>query len=228
MQERILIWDLPTRIFHWTLAASFAGAFVTAESERWRDVHVMLGFTVLGLVAFRLCWGFVGTRYARFAQFVRGPAAIVRYLKSLLMRRPEHHFGHNPAGAVAILALLGLAVLVGASGWLIYADAGGDFLEEVHEGISFAMLAVVGVHVAGVLMSSLLHRENLVRAMFDGRKIGPRDAGIVGGRAAIGVALAAAIAAFWLWSLLSEDGPPARNAAPVEQAGQAARAHDDD
>ncbi|MBI5616294.1 MAG: cytochrome b/b6 domain-containing protein [Gammaproteobacteria bacterium] len=205
MKDRILVWDLPTRIFHWTLAASFAGAFLTAESERWRDVHVMLGFTALGLVAFRLCWGLIGTRYARFSEFVRGPAEVTRYLGSLLSRQPRHYVGHNPAGALAIVALLALAVLVCASGWLLYADVGGEVFEELHEGISFAMLAVVGVHVAGVVMSSVLHRENLVRAMIDGHKEGPREAGIAGSRALIGVTLAAAIAGFWVWSMAAGD-----------------------
>jgi len=205
MKDRILVWDLPTRIFHWTLAASFAGAFLTAESERWRDVHVMLGFTALGLVAFRLCWGVFGTRYARFSEFLRGPGEVMRYLGTLLSRQPRHYVGHNPAGAVAIVALLALAVLVCASGWLLYADVGGDVFEELHEGIAFAMLAVVGLHVAGVVVSSVLHRENLVRAMIDGHKEGPREVGIAGSRALIGVTLAAAIAGFWFWSMAAGD-----------------------
>jgi cytochrome b len=170
----VKVWDVLVRIFHWSFAACFAGAWLTAESERWRDVHVMLGYTMLGLVAFRLVWGFAGPRHARFTSFVRGPAAIARYLRSLLSARPEHHLGHNPAGAVAIVLLLGLAVLAGASGWAVFNGLGGEWLEEAHEFLAGSMLAVVGVHLAGVAVSSWLHRENLVAAMLTGRKNDPR------------------------------------------------------
>ncbi len=87
----VKVWDIPVRLFHWSFAACFAGAWLTAESERFRDVHVALGYTMAGLIAFRLLWGLVGTRHARFASFVRGPAAVARYLRSLLAGRPEHH-----------------------------------------------------------------------------------------------------------------------------------------
>jgi cytochrome b len=103
---RILVWDLPVRVFHWLLVASFAGAWLTAEGEQWRLLHVSLGYTVLGLVAFRLVWGVFGTRYARFSSFIRGPSAVARYLGNLMHGRPQHYTVHNPAGAVAIVALL--------------------------------------------------------------------------------------------------------------------------
>jgi cytochrome b len=170
----VKVWDVLVRVFHWSFAACFAGAWLTSESERWRDVHVMLGYTMMGLVAFRLVWGFVGPRHARFTSFVRGPAAIARYLRSLLASHPEHHLGHNPAGAAAIVLLLGLAALAGASGWAVYNDLGGKWLEETHEFLAGAMLAVVGVHLAGVAVASWLHRENLVAAMLTGRKNDPR------------------------------------------------------
>jgi len=169
----VKVWDLLTRVFHWSFAACFAGAWLTAESERFRDVHVMLGYGMLGLVAFRLLWGFVGPANARFSNFVRGPAAIGRYLRSLLGPRPEHHLGHNPAGAVAIVLLLGLALATIAAGWATYNDLGGKWLEESHEFLAGAMLAVVGVHLAGVAASSWLHGENLVAAMLTGRKKAP-------------------------------------------------------
>ena len=97
---------------------------------------------------------------------------MARYLGSLLRGHPEPTMGHNPAGAVAIVALLALAAAVSASGWAIYNDVGGGWVEDVHEVAANLMLAVVGVHVAGVLASSWLHRENLVGAMIDGRKRG--------------------------------------------------------
>jgi len=108
MANRILVWDVPTRVFHWLLAASFAGAFITADSEKWRDVHVALGYIMVALIAFRVVWGFVGTHYARFSSFAFGPGKVVAYLKSLLTRTPEHHVGHNPAGSWAVYGLLSL------------------------------------------------------------------------------------------------------------------------
>lgn len=166
----VRVWDLPVRLFHWLMVASFAGAWLTAESERWRLVHVWCGYTMAGLVAFRLLWGVVGPRHARFASFVRGPRAVAAYVRGLIAGRAPYFEGHNPAGAVAIVALLGLAALTTALGWANYNDLGGEWLEEAHEAAASAMLFVVGVHLVGVLVGSLAHGENLVRAMITGRK----------------------------------------------------------
>lgn len=196
---RPLIWDLPTRLFHWLMVLSFAGAYVTAESERWRLLHVSLGYTLAGLVAFRVLWGLIGSRHARFASFVRGPAAVARYLRSLTSGRPEHHAGHNPAGALAVLALLGLGALLTASGWATYNDLGGEWLEEAHEAIANGMLALVGLHIAAVIVSSRLHRENLVAAMISGRKnAAPEEAARSPWRS-VAALLLAAVLGFWWW-----------------------------
>ena len=167
-----LVWDAPVRVFHWLMVFSFAGAYLTAESERWRLLHVSLGYTMAGLVAFRIVWGLIGTRHARFSDFVRGPAAIARYVAAMLRGEPKRHVGHNPLGALAILALLGLTLAIAASGWAVFNDAGGEWLEAAHEFAANAMLAVVGIHVAGVLLASKFGRENLIGAMLTGRKAG--------------------------------------------------------
>ena len=169
-KTRVLVWDLPVRLFHWSLAVSFAGAFLTAESERLRDVHVAFGYTLLGLIAFRVLWAFVGTRYARLSSFAFGPRDVVAYVKSLLAFRPLHYVGHNPAGSWVIYLLVTLGLVTGAAGYATYADIGGKWLEEFHEGAANVMLTLVFVHIAGVLVSSLLHRENLVKAMLTGYK----------------------------------------------------------
>jgi cytochrome b len=195
----IQVWDLPTRVFHILLVVCFAGAYLTAESETWRLVHVSLGYTMAGLVGFRLAWGLWGTRHARFASFVRGPRAVLRYLHSLVRRQPEHHTGHNPAGAVAILALLGLTALLAASGWITYNDLAGEWVAEGHEAVANAMLALVGLHVAAVVVSSWLHRENLARAMLTGRKRGAVQEGIRRTWPSLAIALLAAVLAFWAW-----------------------------
>ena len=196
-RERILVWDLPTRLFHWLLAGTFAGAWLTADSERWIDVHVTLGYTFAGLIAFRLLWGFVGTRYARFSSFVTGPRPVLAYLGSILKARPQHHVGHNPAGGWAVLALLGLGAITALAGFLTYSDYGGHWLEELHEGAASAMLGLVFVHIAAVAVSSLLHKENLVRAMITGLKRGARSQAIRRPQWIAAGALLLAVAGFW-------------------------------
>jgi len=195
--SRILVWDLPVRIFHWLLAASFAGAFLTAESERWRDVHVMLGYTTLALVAFRVVWGFVGTRHARFSGFTYGPSRVLAYLRSLATGAPAHYTGHNPAGSWAIYALLALAVAAGATGLAVYNDIGGRWLEHLHEFVANTMLAIVAVHVVGVIGGSLLHRENLVRSMITGYKIGSATDAIGAPRRIVAALLVAVVVGLW-------------------------------
>lgn len=171
MLQRILVWDLPTRVFHWSFALSFAGAYLTAESERYRDIHLALGYVFLGMLVFRLVWGLVGTAYVRFLAFWFKPAEIVAYLRALLSPQPQHYVGHNPAGGVAIFLLLALGLLISVSGLGLYWEIGDeDWFEELHEIAANVMLLVVGVHIAGVLVSSVLHKENLVRAMFNGYK----------------------------------------------------------
>jgi cytochrome b len=195
--SKILVWDLPTRLFHWLMVLSFAGAWLTAETERWRLLHATLGYTMVGLVAFRIVWGLIGSRHARFSAFVRGPRAVLRYLGSLLRGQPEHHLGHNPAGAAAILLLIALTLAVGATGWAVYNDVGGKWLEELHEGVSGFMLALVGLHVAAVVFTGWLHRENLVRAMITGRKPGPSAQGLRRAFGGVAALLLAAVLGFW-------------------------------
>lgn len=176
-ETRILVWDWPVRIGHWLMVGGFIIAWITGESENWRLVHAVSGSLVLAIALYRLVWGFIGSPTARFAAFVRGPQAVRRYLASLIKRQPEHHSGHNPAGGWAIVLLLGFALLAGATGWLTYNDLGGDALAEVHEALTGLMFTLVLIHLAGVLISSLLHKENLVRAMLSGYKRGlPKEA----------------------------------------------------
>lgn len=198
--KKILVWDLPVRLGHWLMVGGFALAWATGDSESWRLVHVFAGSTVMAVAAYRLLWGVVGSRHARFAEFVRGPRQAVAYLKSLLQARPPHYAGHNPAAGLAIVGLLALALASGASGWLTYQEIGGEWLEEAHEFLTGLMLALVGVHLLGVLVGSLAHRENLVWAMVTGRKLGePQEA--ISGQRWLGAALLlvwAAAGAWWL------------------------------
>jgi cytochrome b len=217
--KRVLIWDAPVRLFHWLLVLCFAGAYLTAESDAWRLVHVTFGYTMAGLLVFRILWGWIGTRHARFTDFVRGPRAVIAYLKSLWRGTPEHHAGHNPAGGLAILALLGLAALVTASGWATY--QGSEWLEDVHEGLANAMLALVGIHVAAVAVSSWLHHENLIGAMIHGRKPAPAEQGIRSSRRVVSAMLLAAVLAFWWSQWRSAPSMPAgHHAVAIHESGQ--------
>ena len=195
----VLVWDVPVRVFHWLLVFSVAGAWLSAESERWRWWHETLGYTALGLMAFRFVWGWVGSRHARFADFVRPPAVVWAYALKMVRLRAPRHVGHNPLGAWAVLALIALTSLTGVSGWLIADGDAPGWLEEAHELAANALMANIAVHVLGVLFSGWLHRENLVRAMLTGRKRATADQAIPAAWAGLGVVMVVAVLWFW-WS----------------------------
>lgn len=217
---RTLVWDAPVRIFHWLMVASFAVAWLTSESERWQLVHVTAGYTMAGLVAFRIVWGVIGTRHARFSDFVRSPWKAIDYLVSLADRRPQRHTGHNPAGGLAILALITLAALTALTGWANYNEIAGHWMEEVHEVLASTMLGLVVLHVAAVVISSVLHRENLVAAMIHGRKPVPPAEGIRRPWRSVAAVLLMGVLGFW-WLQWQSAPPP-------EQAAAVARQHHHD
>ncbi|MGZ8273231.1 MAG: cytochrome b/b6 domain-containing protein [Burkholderiaceae bacterium] len=223
--RKVLIWDAPVRVFHWLMVLSFSGAYLTAESERWRLAHVTLGYTMVGLVAFRVLWGLVGTRHARFSSFVNGPAAIARYLGGLLRGRPEHHAGHNPAGALAIIALLGMTLVVAATGWATYNEVGRQWAEELHEGTANLMLGIVVIHVGAVVLASWLHRSNLVGAMVTGRRFGSPEDGVRSAWRSVAVLMLVAVMGFW-W--MQWNAAPSTNAADIAATARMHHDRDDD
>ena len=199
------VWDPLVRLFHWSLVVTFTVAWLTADEEsQW---HELFGYVVIGLVVFRIIWGFIGTRYARFSDFVYSPATIWGYTKELLAGKAGRYLGHNPLGGAMVVALLVMLLATGLSG-LALEDAeestgpsasnltrmatsgpefvaramakddeedengeeGNEFWKELHEFLANLTLLLVGLHIAGVLVSSLVHRENLIRAMITGRK----------------------------------------------------------
>lgn len=193
----IIVWDPLVRLFHWTLVIAFTLAYFSQEGpfedllermdENWvQNVHVWAGYTIAGLLLFRLVWGFAGPRHARFGDFVRGPRATLRYVKDVLILRAPRYLGHNPAGgAMAVILLLSLTITVVAGLMLYGADKGlGPLagllldsseaaihsIEEVHAFFANLTLLLVVGHLVGVIWESLLHRENLARAMITGRK----------------------------------------------------------
>jgi cytochrome b len=169
------VWDLLVRLLHWTLVGTIAAAWFTAE--RWNDAHACLGYVALGAVALRLIWGRIGSRYARFSQFVRGPQTMLSYLKHVIRRDEPRHIGHNPLGGWMILALLTCILSVGFTGWLSTTDEfwGYEWLQNLHANLAWLLLGLVAVHLGGVVFTSLRHRENLVLSMLTGRKRTPNE-----------------------------------------------------
>ena len=166
----VKVWDLPVRLFHWSLVACFAGAWLSSDDAE--ALHQWLGYGALGLIAFRLVWGFVGSHHARFANFVPRPGTLAAYVLLMLRRREPRYLGHNPAAAVMILFLIAMVAVIGTTGWLMTTDWGwgSDPLETIHEGAAELALAAVGVHICAAIYESLRHRENLVVARITGIK----------------------------------------------------------
>ncbi len=189
--SEIKIWDIGVRVFHWSLVLFYTVAYISEDVEL---IHVYAGYVVLGLIAFRVVWGLIGTKYARFSNFIFGKPETINYVKSLFTRNPKRFLGHNPAGGWMILAMLISLLLVSWTGLEMYADAGKGPLagtsveifdkayangdeeshesawEEIHESMANLTLLLVFVHIAGVIVSSIVHRENLVKSMITGYK----------------------------------------------------------
>lgn len=169
----IEVWDGAVRVIHWSLVLAVACAWVTtAWLGRW---HEPVGYLALGLVAARLVWGFAGTRYARFTQFVRGPRATWRYTRAWLAHREPRFIGHNPLGGWMVIAIVACIAGLAVSGWLYRTERywGDETVEACHLVLAWTLLGLVFLHVIGVVFTSRRHRENLVRAMLDGRKAAP-------------------------------------------------------
>ncbi len=165
----VQVWDPFVRLFHWSLAALFAAAFLTGDDAE-RE-HIAAGYAIACLLVLRIVWGVVGPRHARFSDFVRPPRAAIAYLRDALCLRPRRHLGHNPAGGLMIVAFIVMLIGTCATGYMLSdADWGMDATEEVHEAFAVATVALIALHVIGVLVASLLQRENLVKAMITGRK----------------------------------------------------------
>lgn len=192
--KSILVWDIPTRLFHWLFAVSFVVAFVTAEVGDLAVVHVFAGLLAFGLLAYRLIWGFIGTHYARFSTFLFSPMTGFRYLLATLRGKAERHIGHNPAGSWAIYFMLALGLAICISGLTMLFV--GEQVEEVHEVLAISMLTVVILHVVGVIVASLKHRENLPRSMVTGRKEGEDRQGIFSAQPVAGVVMLVLLGSF--------------------------------
>lgn len=203
-----LVWDLPLRAAHGLIALSVAGSWATHYAGvEWFAWHRRLGYTVLVLVAFRVVWGFVGTRHARFASFLRGPRAIHEYLRGRAAGPPV---GHNPLGALAVVALLAVLLAQAATGLFAndeimnagpfygWVDPGlSNRITRLHRLNSDLLLVLIGLHVAAVAWYVVVRRQPLLRAMVTGAKpaaLVPPDQSIAGSRVVLALAITAGLA----------------------------------
>ncbi len=184
MQTQIRIWDLPLRIFHWILVTSFLIAYITEDD--FMTVHSYAGYTIIALLIFRLLWGLIGSKHARFSDFVCAPTTTMAYLKDVLHNRAKRYLGHNPAGGAMVIAILISLLITTITGLAAFATEEGlgplvslmdatpnyifDAAEDVHEFFANFTLALIIFHIIGVVVTSLSHKENLIRAMITGYK----------------------------------------------------------
>ncbi len=206
-----LVWDIPTRLFHWLLSAGFLGAaaiaFLLDDDSPIYPWHSMIGLVLAFMVVLRVVWGFVGTRYARFGSFAYGPRAVLGYFKGIASGTDERHTGHNPGSAYAILAMLGMVLGLAVTG--VMTSRGNHDAKEVHELLAYGMLAFVAAHVAGVLLHTIRKRENITASMFTGRKEVPDSEAIASARPGIALLFAALVIA-WTWGVVGSYTPATR------------------
>jgi cytochrome b len=195
---KILVWDLPTRAFHGLLASGFVACLSIAEfadeHSPWFPYHMMLGIVLGVMLIFRIIWGLVGTRYARFNALYFNPIALVRYLVSAFTARGPRYTGHNPGSSYAIMAMLLLLGIIVTTGLLM--TRGFEPAEDIHGGSAYILLAIAAVHVLGVIWYSIRHRENISRSMITGFKLGKSEDAIRSSRPYIAIAFVGLIAFF--------------------------------
>lgn len=185
--NHVKVWDLFIRMFHWTLVAAFTIAYVTGENLEW--LHIWSGYLIVVLLMMRIVWGFIGSEHARFRDFITVPAMAWDYLKKTLQQKAPRYIGHNPAGGWMILIMIMSLLAVCFSGIVLYAiedqagplgttffatyHRGEDFVEELHELLANITVLLIFLHISGVMLESMIHQENLVRAMWNGNKERP-------------------------------------------------------
>ena len=171
----IRVWDPLVRVLHWTLVAAVALGWAT--TEWFGDWHEAVGYAALAIVGARIGWGLIGPPHARLTSFVRSPAASVRYARLVLGGRAPRYLGHNPLGGWMVIALCACIGALALTGWLYKTDRfwGDATIELIHETLAWTLVVLIALHVIGVVFASAHQRENLIAAMFHGRKRAPRD-----------------------------------------------------
>ncbi|MBX9935630.1 MAG: cytochrome b/b6 domain-containing protein [Burkholderiaceae bacterium] len=226
--------DATTRMLHWMMALSFTGAYLTAESERWRLVHVTLGYTLAGIVLARLVWGLVGPRSVRLAGLwgrVRGLPAWLQSLasvRSLAALQDLLRPGRNLLMGLAMVLMLALVLPLSLSGYAVWDEWGGEWLEEVHEWVGNAMLWVVLLHIGLIALVSVLQRKNQALPMITGRVPGRGPDVAKKNHGLLALLILAAVLAFWGWQWQAAPQPSATAATMLSGENRASKHHDHD
>ena len=158
IRKRMLVWDSPVLFTHWLLAICFLGAILTQESEKFRLVHVTMGYTMLGIIGFRVIWGFIGSKYARFTTIKPRFLRVRENIQAILSGNKEFSIGLNAVGFVAAYLLMGLVLLVSATGYLVFNEIGPELISEIHELVGNLIIAVVVVHVGSIVLNVMYQR----------------------------------------------------------------------
>jgi cytochrome b len=161
LSKRMMSWDAVVMVSHWLLAICFVGAVITQDSEKYRLLHVTMGYTMFGLVAFRLVWGFIGGKYARFNSIYPRIKKVIEYLKSLFTAEPQAFIGFHAIGFLAAYLLLAVILMVTISGYIVYEELGPDLFEDLHETLGNLLIAIVVIHIGGVVINAVIQKVKL-------------------------------------------------------------------
>jgi cytochrome b len=199
---QILVWDIPTRLFHWAFAASLTAAiaigFLVDDEQPLFQLHMIFGIVALFLLLIRAVMGLLGSRYSRFSSYPLHPREVAGYMIRAAVSKTKRYAGNNPGSALAavLMFLLVPALFISGSGY------GGEEVEELHETFAWALLAVVALHLAGLVWHTIRHRENISLAMVTGRKEGRVEDAISSGHAVWGVVMTI-VAGVWIAALFA-------------------------
>ena len=226
MPEKRMVWDLPLRLFHWLLVLCISASYATAKAGfNWTKYHFWIGYFTLGLVAFRIIWGFVGPRHARFSNFVAGPSRVFAYLRTLFKHDSPPAMGHNPVGALVVILMLlmvgaqattGLFLIDNTEVWTApyYPAVSGEtasLLGKFHHLNFDVLLWVIGLHVLAIIYYRVYKRQSLVLPMITGRKLAqlvPAQQAIESSQLLKAIIVAALCAGAVYWLIASAPPPP--------------------
>jgi cytochrome b len=225
VEEKRLVWDLPLRLFHWLLVLSMIASWVTAElGFDWMQIHMYLGYWTIGLLTFRIIWGFIGPRHARFASFLTGPTGLWRYTKGLAAGTMIQTAGHNPLGGISVIVMLALVGFQAATGLFATDDivwtgpynsavsgATADKLTSLHHLNFNIILAAVSLHITAIVLYFLVKKQNLIAAMVHGKKVVPPHEAISKSEVVKAIVVIVISAGLVYWLLAAAPTPPSDN-----------------
>lgn len=196
-----LVYDWPTRVFHWMFALLFIGAFFIAkvldDDSALYPYHMIMGLTMAALVVFRIFWGLFGTRYAKFNSFMLSPVSVVEYFKDLLTSKTSKVLSHNPASSWAAIIMMLLTLGLALTGYLMTTGSRQDVIKEVHELLANAFVIVVIAHIAGIIFHTIRHKDMIGLSMVDGQKVSvPGSLGVEKSYPALGLVVFVLVLAF--------------------------------